>query len=163
MSQSARFSPRTGRNAGGFTTGAGWVLVGVGALCLSAGIATAAGGDEIVEVVIAVAVALVGAALLAVGVLLTISGRAKQRKAAWIRSHGVALTARVVDAQHTGMAEGDVPIYRLSLELNGPDGPYTVTTNRIIPEHEVGLLLHKEVRVRAHPVNRLEVVIEDQS
>jgi hypothetical protein len=161
MPQTAGSRIRAGRGAEGFAAGTGTGLVGVGVLCLIVGIVGAARGNDVVDVVTGVGVALVGAVVLAIGVPVTISGRATQKRTAWIQANGIARTARVLDAERTGMEEGDEPIYELRLELDGPGGTYTTTTRRIIPEHQLALLINKEVRVRVHPENRSEVVIED--
>lgn len=150
--------PKTGRHAEGFLAGVGYILVAVGALAaLGAGGSIFGGGDVVGMILLT----LVGLALLGIGVPIMLAGRAIQKTAAYVRAHGAVHVARVVGAERTGMEEGDVPVYALSLEIAAPDGVYTASTNRIIPEHQVALLMHQEVRVRVHPQNPLEVVIDD--
>ena len=159
-------SPRKGRSADGFTTGSGYILLAVGAsgfiACACAvGAVGAVGGDELAGILIPIALALFFAAVFALGVVLTAAGRAQQRKSAFILTQGIPLIARVVDARRTGNEEGDVPMYSLSLEVDAPSGKYITTTNRFLAEHEVARLLDQEVRVRVHPDERGEVVIDD--
>lgn len=154
-------TPRTGRSAESFSTGSGYILLFVGALGFVPSVARVFAGGDVSDVVICAALALFSAALFALGVVLTRAGRAAEKRAASILAEGEVRTARVVDAQRTGMAEGEVPIFCLTLELDGESGPYKTTTNRLIDSHDVARLLDQEVQVRVAPDNRLDVVIDD--
>lgn len=161
MSNGSPNKPRTGRSAEGFTTGSGYIFLFVGAACFIPAVVGLVNGGELSDMLIGGAIALLGVALFWLGFVLARAGRASEKRAAFIRAEGVVRTARVVDAQRTGMSEGDVPIYCLNLELDGESGPYKATTNRLIEEHAVARLLEHEVQVRVAPDNRLDVIFDD--
>jgi hypothetical protein len=95
-------------------------------------------------------------------VLLVIGVRSGLRalRARRIRATGIPLTARVMGVELTGTRYNHVPVYRLTLEVNGPCGRYTANMDKLVPEHEVGALIGAELRVRAN-AHRLEEVTEE--
>jgi hypothetical protein len=101
------------------------------------------------------------------GVMLTIGGvvgwraRASAKHAAWLRLHGLALTARVVSAERTGTLINDVPVHQFAIQVAGPAGPYAASFKKLLPEHQVTMLLGQEVRVRANPQRLEEVILEE--
>ena len=103
---------------------------------------------------------IIGAVLAAIGVLAIVRGRIRGRRAAWLWTHGVATTARVAEAALTGTRINNVPVYRLGLQVAGPRGPYRAEIRRLMPEHQVALLLGREVRVRANPDRPNDLVLE---
>jgi hypothetical protein len=103
----------------------------------------------------------IGGVLLALGVAIASRARRRGRRAAWLRIHGIPLSARVVEARPTGTTVNDVPLYRFALTVDGPDGPYPAAFKRLVREHEVAALLGEEVRVRADPNALSDVILED--
>jgi hypothetical protein len=103
----------------------------------------------------------IGVLLLVIGLVLVVRARAKGKHAAWLRTNGVSLVARVVDAQRTGTLINDVPVYRFILQVNGPQGPYPASFDKLTPEHQVATLMGREVRVRANPQRLAEVILEE--
>ena len=151
-------SLRAAASAGGIgiTFGLGLGLVGLIMLVVAAGIAT--GGDGIEAAFVNGGI---GAVLFVIGAVLFVRGRAKGRHAAWLRVHGLPLAARIVNAQPTGTMINDVPIFRFMLQVAGPQGPYAASFNKLQREHEVALLLGRDVRVRANPTKLSEVILEE--
>jgi hypothetical protein len=152
---------RAAASAGRLTGAIGWTLAGIGLveLVVAAFSAVAVesdpwnGGTQVN--------AGIGVVLLAVGLLGARAARAQARHAAWLRLHGVALTARIVDAQTTGTTINDVPVFRFVLQVAGPQGPYPASFEKLVPSHEVAALLGAEVRVRANPAKLEEVILEE--
>lgn len=103
----------------------------------------------------------IGVALTTVGIVIVIRARGKAKHAAWLRTHGLSLTARIVNVDRTGTEINDVPLYRFILQVAGPQGPYQASFNKLAPEHEVARVLGQEVRVRANPERLDDVVLED--
>ncbi len=100
------------------------------------------------------------AVMILVGALLVRRGIHKGRHAAYLRSDGVALDARIVHADRTGVEVGDVPVFRLVLEVAGPNGKYTATVDEVLPPERVSSAIGSTVRVRAHPNHERDVLIE---
>jgi hypothetical protein len=67
----------------------------------------------------------------------------------------------VVEASPTGTEVNDVPEHRLTLRVTGPQGPYTATVKRVLPEHLIAMMLGQEVAVRVHPQSLSEVILEE--
>jgi len=103
---------------------------------------------------------IIGGVMIAIGLVLALRASSKARRAAWLRIHGRSLAARVVDAQVTGMRVNNVPVYRLGLDVADPNGPYRATIRKLLLEHEVTLLLGREVRVRVDPARRDDLILE---
>lgn len=103
----------------------------------------------------------IGAALLIIGLVMVARARTKGKHAAWLRTNGLPLTGRIINAQPTGTRINSVPVYRFALQMAGPQGPYAAMFEKLVPEHQVALLIGGEVRVRANPNNLQEVIPED--
>ena len=103
----------------------------------------------------------IGGTLLVVGVGLILGARAKGKRAAWLRTNGLSLTARIVDVQQTGTMINNVPVYRFVLQVAGPRGPYAATFNKLAPPHQVAMAMGREVRVRADPNKLQDVLLEE--
>lgn len=103
----------------------------------------------------------IGVVMLCVGVAIFFSARAKGKRAAWLRVNGLQLPARIVNAQMTGTRINDVPIYKFILQVQGPQGPYASSFNKLAPEHLVAMMVGQQVSVRANPQNLTEVVLEE--
>ncbi len=156
--EAARRAAASARRVG-FLFGAAFGIIGL--LLLAVGVATCvASGEGLVDSGGVVSLAL-GGAVLAAGVVVSLRARARGERAAWLRTSGLSLTARVVDAQRTGTSVNEVPVYRFVLQVAGPRGPYRATFDRLAPEHEVAKVMGQEVRVRAHPDRLDEVILED--
>lgn len=129
------------------------VAIGVGTLVTSWGESEAILGAIISFVI--------GGALAGFGGLAFFGARAKAKRAAWLRTNGLSLPARIVNAERTGTEINDVPVYRFVLEVAGPRGPYRASFDKLAPEHEVARALGAEVRVRADPQKLEDVLLED--
>ena len=103
----------------------------------------------------------IGVVLLVVGVVVVLMARAKGKRAAWLRTNGLSLAARIVNAERTGTMINDVPVYRFILQVAGPNGPYPASFKKLTPEHEVAMAMGRDVRVRANPNKLDEVLLED--
>ena len=103
----------------------------------------------------------IGVTFLVVGVGLVLGARAKGKRAAWLRTNGLSLTARIVNAQMTGTRINDVPVYRFVLQVMGPHGPYEASFTKLTPEHQVAMAMGREVRVRADPNKLQDVLLEE--
>jgi hypothetical protein len=103
----------------------------------------------------------IGVVMLVGGAVTVVRARAKGRHAAWLRVNGIPLTARIASAQPTGTSINDVPVYRFSLQVAGPQGPYGATLDKLVPEHQIAMLLGQEVRVRANPGKLEEILFEE--
>ncbi len=150
---------RAAASAGGIGLLFGGVLglVGLVELAVGGGMAIFA-DDGIVGGAINLVIGLV---LLVVGVLVVTRARAKGKRAGWLRLHGLSLSARVVGANRTGTEINDVPVMRFQLQVAGPQGPYAATFDKLVPEHQIALIMGKEVRVRANPQQLNEIILED--
>jgi hypothetical protein len=104
---------------------------------------------------------LIGVILLAVGIVIVVRARGKAKRASWLRLHGLSLTARVVGANRTGTEINDVPVMRFQLQVFGPQGPYSASFDKLVPPHEVAMIIGREVRVRADPRQLSEVILEE--
>ena len=71
------------------------------------------------------------------------------------------MQARIVNAELTGTRINNVPVLRFVLQVAGPRGPYAASFTKLVPEHQVAMLMGREVRVRANPAKLDEVVLED--
>jgi hypothetical protein len=100
----------------------------------------------------------------AVGVGLYFWGKKMEeaaKRAAYIRMHGTEATAVVQNATHTGLRVNHVPQMMLHLLVRPPNGPpFAATTKLLIPDHQIGQMMGKELPVRFDPQNPTEVVLE---
>jgi hypothetical protein len=83
------------------------------------------------------------------------------KEAAWLRTNGIPLEARILACEHN---EGWIrkEIYRYTVEVAGPQGPYQTTFDRrTLSWGEWELPVGGEIRVRAKPSNLFEVIAED--
>jgi hypothetical protein len=103
----------------------------------------------------------IGGILLVVAVVAIVFTRAKAKRIAWLRTNGLSLSARIVNAERTGTMINNVPVYRFMLQVQGPHGPYASSFNKLAPEHQVAMLMGQQVRVRANPQQLTEVILED--
>ena len=148
-------------------SGAGFIGVLMGGILALSGVITLlaggiplaiSGGADVVGAAIPMAI---GGVLLVLGVVLVVRGRAKGKRAAWLRMNGLSLPARIVNAERTGTMINDVPVYRFILQVQGPHGPYQASFNKLAPEHQVAMIMGREVRVRADPSKLAEVILEE--
>jgi hypothetical protein len=103
----------------------------------------------------------IGGTLLVVGVVVILGARARGKHAAWLRTNGVPLTARIVNVEQTGTMINNVPVYRFILQVMGPHGAYAASFNKLTPPHQVAMAMGREVRVRANPNKLQEVILEE--
>jgi hypothetical protein len=77
----------------------------------------------------------------------------------WIATTGTSAVARVVAVQPTGKHNGPDPVVDLTIEVEGPDGPYTVQAQVEVSQLDVpSCQPGSAIRVRVDPGNRDEVV-----
>jgi hypothetical protein len=106
--------------------------------------------------------AITGGVCLGLGALLALHARARSKRAAWLRAHGVRLRARIVEGSPTGAHRDGIPVYEFALDVAGPRGTYRAMFEQLTPEHEVGAMLgDREMWVRANPSNLIEIIPED--
>ena len=103
----------------------------------------------------------IGGALLVAGPWVLLRARARGRHAAWLRTQGLSLRARIVSAEPTGTTINDVPRVRLTFDVTGPDGAYRATCKRLMPSNEAASCVGHHVRIRANPGKLDDVVLED--
>jgi hypothetical protein len=103
----------------------------------------------------------IGVVLLGVGLTVFLVARAKGKRAAWLRVNGVPLQARIVNASLTGTRINNVPVFQFALQVEGPHGPYAASFRKLVPEHQVAMLMGQTVRVRANPTKLDEVILEE--
>ena len=157
--QTKEAGQRAAASAGGIGCVIGAILAVTGFIELAVAAGVAVASDE--GLVGGAINGAIGVILLVIGLVLVVRARAKSKRAMWLRTHGVSLVARVVNAQPTGTTINDVPIYRFALQVNGPQGPYPASFDKLAPEHAVAMMLGREVRVRADPQSLTEVILEE--
>ena len=146
----AEAAKRAASSAGSIGTLTGGILAFTGLVQIPFGLMHGGGANLVI-----------GAAFAVAGVTVVVRARAKGKHAAWLRTNGVPLTARIVNAQPTGTRINGVPVYRFTLQVAGPQGPYAATFEKLVPEHQVAMLLGGEARVRANPSHLAEVIPEE--
>jgi hypothetical protein len=152
-------SQRAAASAGGIGCLIGAILAVVGLVEIGVGVAVSLATDDWLSGNLVNGV--IGVLLLVIGVVVVLRSRAKGKHAAWMRVNGIPLQARVVDAQRTGTMINDVPVYQFVLQVMGPHGPYASSFRKLVPEHQVAMLMGREVRVRANPGKLDEVILEE--
>jgi hypothetical protein len=103
----------------------------------------------------------VGVGLVVAAVVLVVRARAKGERATWLRTNGVPLSARILRAEATNMTVNRIPVYRLGLQVAGPQGPFQVSVDKLMREHEVTTALGREIRLWANPNKLSEFLLED--
>jgi hypothetical protein len=98
--------------------------------------------------------------LLFLGWLITSIGFDNRRKAAFIKARGTPLIARITAVEGTTARIGSVPIYRLVLEVAGPNGPYRAEAHKALHANEVSAMVGKTLHVLANPDNPTEIMVE---
>lgn len=85
-----------------------------------------------------------------------IAGRSytKGKSAAWLRTNGIPLTARILSVRLSRDS------YRFTVEVAGPQGPYTATFDALVPSGEATHLIGTQIRVRAKPSNLRKLISE---
>jgi hypothetical protein len=149
---------RAAASAGGVGLMVGGILMLVGLIetgvAVSVGLATGSVTNGAVN-------GFIGLALLGVGLSVLLRARGKGKRAAWLRVNGLPLQARIVNASLTGTRINNVPVFELALQVAGPHGPYAASFRKLLPEHQVAMLMGQTVRVRANPGKLDEVILEE--
>lgn len=153
----------SGGGIGGVMLFAGLMTAGMGVVLLAVGVWTLATGgppDEWAGMMFGGLVTLfVGGPVVGGMGLRSIL---KARKAARIRTHGLAATGTVLGAERTGTEINNVPQMRLKLrvELEGRE-PWEATTVLLVPPQNQSILeVGKTLYVRVDPSNPAEVVLD---
>jgi hypothetical protein len=102
-----------------------------------------------------------GGLLIAIGGAFALALRSQARRAAWLLTHGLPLTARIVRADDTGVTSDDRRRYKFILQVAGPDGPYEASFEKMVHAHEVEPMIGTEVHVWADPNKLTEFVFAD--
>jgi hypothetical protein len=150
---------RAAARAGGIGCLVGVILAFVGLIELAIGLGIAIFSEA--GIASGAANAGIGLVMIVIGIFVVLRARAKGRHAMWLRTHGIPLQARIVNAQQTGTYINNVPQYQFALQVAGPNGPFAASFTKLAPEHEVAMLMGRDVRVRANPNNPSEVILED--
>ncbi len=86
---------------------------------------------------------------------------ARGREAAWLRQHGISATAQVRSLQSTGTRINHVPLMRVTVSYQTPQGPRESSTDMLMPMHlQVQLVPGATVPIRIHPQDPGKMVIE---
>jgi hypothetical protein len=156
---SQQAAQRAAASAGGIGLLLGGILAVSGLIPLLIGIFSAIFADD--GLAGAVVPGLIGLVLLVIGVVIVVRARASAKRASWLRLNGLSLTARIAGAGRTGTTINDVPVMRFQLQVAGPQGPYAASFDKLVPEHQVAMMIGHEVRVRANPQQLSEVILEE--
>jgi hypothetical protein len=148
---------RAAASAGGITTLFGAIFAVIGLFMLATGVVV----TVTVDWTAGLAPGLIGLAFFAIGLVVFVRGRAKGKRAAWLRVNGLPLQARIVDAGMTGTRINEIPVYQFVLQVAGPHGPYAASFTKLVPEHQVAMLMGQTVRVRADPAKLTDVILEE--
>lgn len=99
--------------------------------------------------------------LLLLGVPLTLSGLSSRRRITFLRQHGHARRARVIQIEGTTSAVGDIPIYALTLELAGPAGPYRVRVNKALHAPAAAAIVGQSLNILASPSDPTDAILDE--
>jgi hypothetical protein len=157
--QSARIAAgdKAAQRAGAIGKLVGFVLIGSGLFTLFISVVVGAATGSIFGAIMPCFIAF---ALVAVGAVLVVRAKKSAEKARWLAQNGLALRARIVNAELTGTRINHVPLMRFHLQVHGPQGPYAASFTQLAREHEVALLLGKEIGVRANPQALTELIVD---
>ncbi|MCA9642298.1 MAG: hypothetical protein KC492_16465, partial [Myxococcales bacterium] len=99
-------------------------------------------------------------AFVVVGLLLVRRGLRKGNHAKWLRANGEVCSAAVIDAQRTGAEVGDIPLFSLTLEVEGATGKYKASVIALLPPETVALAVGSRVRVLVSPRDPKDVWLD---
>ena len=150
---------RAAASAGGIGVLLGGIFAFTGIICVISAVVIVLTSDD--GPLAAIVPGLLGLVFTVVGLVIALRGVAKGKRASRLRLHGISLPARVAGASATGTSINDVPVMRLQLQVQGPRGPYTATIDKLMPEHQVAMIMGQELRIRADPQTLTDVVLEE--
>ncbi len=156
----AEGAARARRNASSFKRGLGLAIALLGLFLGIAGYAMAVLVDEQDADSVGYGFVGLGGLVLLAALALLVSAYRSGRRAEWLRLNGKRLRAMFAAAEPTGTLINRVRVYVLTLQVQGEQGPYTVTLQRPLLEHELSQLVGSSVFVRVHPADGSELVLE---
>lgn len=95
------------------------------------------------------------------GVPLTLAGISNRRRIGFLRQHGHARRARVIQIEGTTSSIGDIPIYDLTLELIGPSGPYRVRVRKVLHAPEAAAIVGTFLNILANPQDPTDAILDE--
>ena len=149
---------RAAASAGGVGSLLGGILILVGVVEIGVGVVVGVMSRDLISGGINGGIGLL---MLCTGLAVFVTARAKGKRAAWLRVNGVQLQAQIVNASLTGTRINNVPVFDIVLQVAGQHGPYAATIRKLIPSHQVAMLIGQTVRVRANPSKLDEVILEE--
>lgn len=142
--------------------GAIFMMVGFIMLAVGSGIFISTGFDlEAPGAVGELVPAGLGSVFFTIGLVSMLRARTAAKRAAWIRTHGIALTGRIARADPTGTRINNQPVLRFVVQVQGPQGPYEASFKRLMNMMQAASMIGQTVRVRADPRNLQEIILEE--
>ncbi len=142
--------------------GAIFMMIGAIMLVVGSGIFIASGFDlESPGAIGEIIPAGLGSVFFTIGLVSMLRARAAAKRAAWIRTHGIALTGRIARADPTGTRINNQPVLRFVVQVQGPQGPYEASFKRLMNMMQAASMIGQTVRVRADPRNLAEIILEE--
>lgn len=99
--------------------------------------------------------------LLLIGVPLTLGGISSRRRVTFLRQRGIARRARVIQVEGTTSRIGPIPIYHLTLELLGPNGPYRARVSKALHAPQATAIVGQTVGILANPADDTDVILDE--
>jgi hypothetical protein len=137
-----------------------FLVLGVGIVVMLISTANSPSAPGVGQWIVLSAVTLL---LLLLGAVLTLLGVGKWRRVSFLTDHGKPLTGRVVKIEGTTMRVGPIPVYKLTLELAGPSGPYQAEVQKTLHAHEAAAIVGQELRVLVHPKNPTDLILNEEA
>jgi hypothetical protein len=95
------------------------------------------------------------------GVPLILGGISSRRRITFLRQRGLARRARVVQVEGTTSSIGKIPIYRLTLELMGRNGPYRAQVSKTLHAPEASSIVGQSLSILANPNDDTDVILDE--
>lgn len=96
-----------------------------------------------------------------IGAFAAIAARRAGKRAAWLRVHGIRVRGRVVGMAPTGTRINNVPVMRIELQVQGPQGPYAASFSKLMHPFQAAQLMGQELALRADPNKLVDIVVEE--
>lgn len=94
------------------------------------------------------------------GYVITLVGIDNRKQALRVKASGIPLLARVARVEGTSTKIGHLPVYKLILEVSGPNGPYSAEAHKTLHAHEASAMVGRTLPVLADPEKPTEVFFE---
>ena len=99
--------------------------------------------------------------MLLLGVGLTVAGVSFRKRVNFLRQHGIARRARVIQIEGTTSRIGNIPIYNLTLELLGPKGSYRARVRKALHAPDATAIVGTFVSILANPSDDSDVILDE--